>query len=432
VVQKSLPKVLRIGIVQDGKIAQERLIRSGEPVTVGESPRNTFVVAGTKLGQRAEVFVPRGSEYFLTVPEWVEGKISWKNGIRGMEELRKSGDMVRKGDAYQVLLNETVRGKISLGSVTLLFQFVPAPPEPIRTVTAADFRPRLFDEDDPLFLGLLGVFTVIATAIMAWVIWTPLPERLDLDLVQDASDLVVEKKIEQVQIEQPKLDAPAEEKKTEEKKPTEEKPAEAVEKAPVSAESVAKKSLALQMLGTYGDADGAAKDILGDGDAASRSLDEALNGVSGVETASQAGSGLKSGSAGGSADAKVGLDTTSGGQSGTGVAKVAVKKPKLDLGEADAEATSGDKGGIASVVRRSSGRVTTCVEAGLKKNPDLSGRVSVGWTIQNGRVTEAHLVTNNTGDKEVGDCIVRAVRGMHFADDLTAEVSEFPWAVSGQ
>ena len=31
-----LPKVLRIGVVVDGKIAQERLIRIGETVTVGE------------------------------------------------------------------------------------------------------------------------------------------------------------------------------------------------------------------------------------------------------------------------------------------------------------------------------------------------------------------------------------------------------------
>ena len=46
-------KVLRIGIIQDGKIVRERLIKPGESVKVGESARNTFVFPKTSL-PRAE------------------------------------------------------------------------------------------------------------------------------------------------------------------------------------------------------------------------------------------------------------------------------------------------------------------------------------------------------------------------------------------
>ena len=42
-------KVLRIGIVKDGKVVHERLIKPGQNVTVGESPRNTFVIPGADL-----------------------------------------------------------------------------------------------------------------------------------------------------------------------------------------------------------------------------------------------------------------------------------------------------------------------------------------------------------------------------------------------
>ena len=149
---RQLPKVLRIGIAQEGKIVQEKLMKTAETVSVGDNQRNSFVVTGTKLPPRFDLFVPqRDGTYLLVVPEWIEGKISWKDGIKGLDEIRQRGDAVKKGDLWIYALNENVRGKVTIGSSTLLFQFVPAPPEPIRAVSAADFRPKLFDDDDPLF-----------------------------------------------------------------------------------------------------------------------------------------------------------------------------------------------------------------------------------------------------------------------------------------
>ena len=42
-------KVLRIGIIRDGKIAEERLIKASQTVTVGESAKNTFVFPKTRI-----------------------------------------------------------------------------------------------------------------------------------------------------------------------------------------------------------------------------------------------------------------------------------------------------------------------------------------------------------------------------------------------
>jgi hypothetical protein len=189
---RPLPKVLRIGVVVEGKIATERLIRIGETVTIGESPRNTFPISGTNIGERFEMFVPKGEGYVLAAPEFVEGKISWKDGIRGLDEIRARGEAQKRGDTWIYPLNENVRGKVTVGSHTILFQFVPAPPEPIRQISAADFRPRYIDTDDPLFTGLLGVFSVIALAFMTWVYVTPLPERSEAELVRNAVELTVD------------------------------------------------------------------------------------------------------------------------------------------------------------------------------------------------------------------------------------------------
>ena len=433
---KPVPKVLRIGIALEQKIVQERLMKIGEAVTVGENPRNSFVVTGTKLPQRFEMFVARGDAYSLVVPEWVEGKISWRDGIRGLDELRQRGEAVKRGDLYHIPLNENVRGKVTIGSATLLFQFVPAPPEPVRASSPADYKARWFDDEDPLFQGLLGVFSLVAGAFMLWVYVTPVTEHLDLDALEDAAKLVVVKPIDLIEI---PVEAPSEEAEAE--KPAEEKKVaeEKVDAAPsepkaVTKESVAKKSLLLQMLGTTGNANGqAVDDILGDDAAAMRGLDDALNGVSGVQEASASGMAAKGGTAGGKEDAKVGVGIATGGSASTGSgAATKIKKPIVESGEADADVSEGDAGGIASVVKKSQGRVVSCLDQALKQNQSLNGKVSVGWSIQAGRVSDAHIVKNTTGDTALGECVARAVRGFRFDESLTAEVAEFPWVVSGQ
>lgn len=91
-----------------------------------------------------------------------------------------------------------------------------------------------------------------------------------------------------------------------------------------------------------------------------------------------------------------------------------------------------DQETIAAVVKRSQGRITSCLEQALMANPSFSGKVSVGWNIVSGRVQDAHLVKNTTGDDAFGKCVVNAVRQFRFPAELNAEVAEFPWVVSGQ
>jgi len=437
--QKPLAKVLRIGMAQDQKIVQEKVLKIGETVTIGENPRNSFVLTGTKLPPRHELFIAKGDSYVLAVPDWVEGKISWKDGIRGLDEIRQRGEAVKKGEIYYYQLNENVRGKVSIGSSTILFQFVPAPPEPVRAVSAADFRPRFFDEDDPLFHGLLGLFSLVGALFMTWIYTTPPRERVDLDSLKDALDLVVERKIDKpieiVQEDTTEADGPKKDDKPE-KAPEKTEKAQTRPETPQAAskESVAKKSLLLQMIGTSGNANGenAVADILGDDAASMAGLDRALAGVSGVEQANAGNIGVKSGGTGGRGDATVGVGVATGGNSNVGTGSVKVKVAKVDMGTADADVEAGDAGNISAVVRKSQGRITTCLDRALKANPSVNGRVSVGWTIQAGRVTESHLVKNSTGDDSLGQCITTAVRAFRFDESLTANVAEFPWVVSGQ
>ncbi|MEQ1572476.1 MAG: hypothetical protein ABMA64_43045, partial [Myxococcota bacterium] len=70
-------KVLRIGIIQDGKIVQERQIRAGDPVTIGESTKCTFVLPKTHLRPSEFVlFKPTPKGYQLQFTSEMAGKIS--------------------------------------------------------------------------------------------------------------------------------------------------------------------------------------------------------------------------------------------------------------------------------------------------------------------------------------------------------------------
>ncbi len=111
------PKVLRIGVVVEGKIVQERLIRAGEAVSVGEGARNTFVLAGTRLGEGQTVFALKGGQYVLTVPEWVEGRLAIGPNAQDLRDLRANGAS-KVGEVWHYTLNENARGKIAMGAVT--------------------------------------------------------------------------------------------------------------------------------------------------------------------------------------------------------------------------------------------------------------------------------------------------------------------------
>lgn len=436
---RPLPKALRVGVVQDRKVVMERLFRAGELVTIGENPKCALHLPDAGLGQRHELFIPRGEGFVLNVPETVSGAVQQKEEpIRTLEAYVQAGLGTKKGNLLNIPLTEHHKGKLTAGNITLLFQFVAPPPEPMRAINPADFRPRLVDEDDALFLALLGVFWVIGSTLAVWAWITPVPDRLDLDAVDDAVALVVDQKIEKVVL----PDTPTEQTTDQGKKPEDTSKAAASTKAtdakpdrppgPASIEQVTRKSALLQALGTDGDAGGAASDFLGDESAQRIALDAALNGVSGAQMATNQNIGMKGGGGGGRDDAKVGLGIATGGtaQTGTGVATV-VKKPKVEYGNVDADADEGDANSIPAVVRKNSGRVQSCVEQSLKVNPSMSGRVVVSFSVAAGKVTEATVSSNTTGDDALGQCIARSIRSIRFPEDLTAR-AEVPFAVSGQ
>jgi hypothetical protein len=110
------PRLLRIGVVQGGRVLEDRIIRERRAVTVGASERADFVIASDEIGTTVSLFETDGPDYFLHVSEGMTGRVALEGGIADVTTLRG-----------RVRLTDASRGKITLGDVTFLFELVLPP-----------------------------------------------------------------------------------------------------------------------------------------------------------------------------------------------------------------------------------------------------------------------------------------------------------------
>jgi pSer/pThr/pTyr-binding forkhead associated (FHA) protein len=102
---------------------------------------------------------------------------------------------------------------------------------------------------------------------------------------------------------------------------------------------------------------------------------------------------------------------------GGGVAGFKDRKPAPPVVHALAPKSTGgvDKDLIRRIVRAHINEVRSCYNAGLTKNPNLAGRVTIQFSIVgNGKVASSVVQENTTKDSAVGNCIAKAVKRWTF------------------
>jgi len=454
--RQNLVKVLRIGILQDGKIVQEKRIGVGNTVTVGASPKATFSYPLPKVPRKFPLFVAKGDKYFLRFLPSMVGKIATKDGVQALESLGKSGLAKRKGDVWVFPLAEKNRGKISIDNVTVLFQFVPAPPEPLHPTYKTDFRPKLFTEDDPVFLGFLGLFTLMAAVFVVYVNSVPTPALLPSDVLPERfvklaippSDPLDPAEAEEIPDEG---EGPSVAKEKEEEaggasesepveqvevreKTVEEKAADEIRRKQQMEAEVMEKSLLLKLIGTRGESASGSytDDLFGEGSGVGTDLDAALAEVGGVEQGTYEALGEKRGTGSGTGrdDASIGdLAKAKGGSAAVGDGPATKVSGRISSGTVDV--SGGDPAKIKSAISKYTGQVKACYEQRLKSNPQLSGRVELLWYINSGRVSSVEVLGNSTGDSELASCIALKVRTWRFPADLETDTEVmYPFILS--
>ena len=120
------PKVLRIGLVQGGRVIEERIIKQRTTVNVGSNERATFVIQSQLVPPMFKLFEIVGNDYYLNFLDGMTGRVALESGITDLNALKSHAKKVN--NVYQVKLTEEARGKVVVGDTTFLFQFVAPPP----------------------------------------------------------------------------------------------------------------------------------------------------------------------------------------------------------------------------------------------------------------------------------------------------------------
>src|SRR3569832_2030519 len=395
------PKILRIGIIQGGRIVEERLVRKRENITIGQSAKNMFVVPSDVLPRQWLLFEVTGNRYVAHFSEGMDARIAVGSEIISLAQLRQSGKIQRKGQSYVLPLDERSRGKLVLGDMTILFQFVTPPPPQPRPQLPASVRGSLTSGVDWFFATIAGISFLMHLLLVIYLRNVDWPRKPDIEEIPDRFVKMVA---------QPKKEEPKEEEKAEEKKEEKaEKKPEAKKAAPPKREltEAEKQKLAeeraradaarrarlaeqvrstgrLKLLGAKADGGGSLADVLGKGDV-DRDQEKAFQNIGGVGVASSDAAlrGIKSGGSGSGRVASVGGLRGGGSIAGGETGVVSGEKRVSGVVKSEAPAVDGelDPSIGSEEVRSRLGAIKACYERALKRNPSLSGQVVVHWTI---------------------------------------------------
>ncbi len=112
--QQAGPKILRIGVVQGGKVVDERLIKQRVSVTIGPSEKAMFVVPSRKIPANFKLFELIGSDYYLNYIEGMGGRVALKTGISDLAALKAQAKLISERGVkfHRVRLTEDSRGKV--------------------------------------------------------------------------------------------------------------------------------------------------------------------------------------------------------------------------------------------------------------------------------------------------------------------------------
>ncbi len=420
------PKILRIGIIQNGKIVEERLVRKRESVTIGQSTRNTFVVpASNALPRTFTIFELTPAGYAINFSDMMDGRVSLGDQVVALPALRQ-GKAQKKGELWHLLLPDRSRGKVVIGDVTVLFQFVTPPPVQPRPQLPPSVRSSLMQNLDWMLVAVLAASFILHFGFVIYLRNIDWPRKPDIEEIPDRFvQMIVPKKVEEpkpvvAQADDKKEDDKKEAKKDRSDKAKAKPPRDPEAEARAAAERRARLAADVQKMGVLkmltAKGDGAVADLVKGGDV-SGDADKVFAQVGGVGVATTGG-GLRGKGAGGTGSLRGGgsLRASGPGEVGTGErgGERAVHAVVKDSAPQDVDGSL-DPSVIAKEIRSRLGAIKACYEAGLKRNPNIGGKVQLRFEVSSvGKVTSAEIENDTMHDEEVASCITSRVKTWRF------------------
>jgi hypothetical protein len=423
------PKVLRIGILQAGKIVAERVVER-ESVTIGQAAKNMFALpAATGLPSSFILFEFSAKGYALNFTAGMDGRISLDEHVVPLPHLRQSHSQKSEG-LWSVFLNERSRGKLVIGDLTVLFQFVAPPPKLSRPQLPCSIRNSPIKNLDWALVMVLAASFLAHFGFVIYLRHLDWPRKPDIEEIPDRfvklivprrreepkrADVGKDQNKEEAKKAERKHDSSTERKLSKPPKDPETEARAAQERRAQLTKEVAGMGV-LKILGARGEG-GAVADLIGKGDV-SGDADQVFAAVGGVGVGSSGSRGLggKGAAAAGSLRGGGSLRASGPGTVGSGerggerAARAIVK----DSTPTDVDGAL-DTSVIVKEIRSRLGAVKACYEAGLKRNPNIGGRIELRFEVSAiGKVTSAQIENDTMHDDEVAACIKSRVSSWRF------------------
>lgn len=435
------PRVLRVGVVREGRVVEERILKERRDVTIGSAETNLFVIPNESFPAKYKLFQRVGDGYVLNVNGQLSGRIKTPGGSTDIAQAwQESGG----SKVTPLRLDEEARGKVVVGDTTFLFQFVAPPPvQPGPQLPVSVTRGgSLVDWRTTTIAAFSALIHFLALSLIYSDWMDPIVDA-ELDaktLVENIKSLPPPPQLE----EKPPEEKPADEKKEPEKKQAkpeakpkpQSKPAPEKEPASQKMTSAEVAALASELdsldMGVLASKTGkaATADVLDSMDSVSTErMDQAA--ASGVGVSSGGPGGLKVGAAGGAiAQGSAGTSLKDMGTTGktaeAGSGKVAAVQGPKGKASVGGAAVAGQVQGAGRVVAGASAGFRACYNAGLTSNPDSGGKITLRIQVgPGGEVTSVAANSAGNFSPSVVSCIKRRAQSLRFAppDGGTAVVT---------
>jgi hypothetical protein len=425
--QMTGPKVLRIGLVQGGKVIEERVIKQRSHVTIGPSEKSMFVVPSQSVPPNFRLFELISNEYHLNFLDGMSGRVALQTGISDLAALRGQAKRSAQG-AYQVRLTEDARGKVVVGETTFLFQFVAPPPIQPKPQLPVSVKGGLSSQID-WTMTIIAAFSFLFHFGMVGAIYSDWMDPVVDDELNIAGLIDSVKSLPPP----PPVETPQEVSTTAATATADAPKAAAAgggkaagkggsmstgERARLSAQL---DQLEMATLGALNSQGPATAGVLRGGDVPTGALDAAAQSGAGVSAGGSTGLNLGGGGGGvlrpGASGGGLGAigATTAGTPGGAGQAAV-VKGPQGNANVGTAEIRGGQVSNAERVVAGMKAGFRACYNRGLASNPDLQGSVKITAKIgPNGEVLSATPAGGAGLGDEVVQCLVRRVQSANFA-----------------
>jgi outer membrane biosynthesis protein TonB len=427
-VASSGPKVLRIGLIQGGRVVEERIIKQRTSVTIGASEKNMFVITGNELPASFRLFELVGSDYHLNFTPSMKGRLALPTGLSDLNNLRGQARAGSQG-GHQIQLTEDSRGKVVVGDTTFLFQFVAPPPIQPRPQLPVSVTRGAASVDWPTTViaafSFLVHFCAIGSIYSDW-----LDPVVDYDvnvsgLVEQVKALPAPPPVEEPEKQEEKQEAKAEAPKAEAPKPAakpQPTPAgkEHVSKAQAAAISNELQSLEMATLAALSGVGPATANVLRSGEVPTSALDAAAASEAGVSASGS--SGLKLGGAGGTVRpgatggglASIGATGKSAGSGSGGTQEV--KGPRGSASMGDASVAGGSVSDASRVVAQMRAGFRACYNRGLSENPDIEGKIQLSIKVgPTGQVASVAATKTGNLPESVVDCVKARANSANFS-----------------